>query len=125
MTHVQQPGELIPALAAAYQTGQVENMVKLYEPDAVVIDKEGAEHRGHDAITRQFAELLALRGTMTSNNRYTIVHGENALLSAEWKIEYKDANGAPQVVSGRSAEVAHRQTDGRWLYTVDHPAGGQ
>lgn len=125
MTGVREPGDLIPALAAAYQTGQVENMVALYEPDAVLLNPDGAEHRGHDAITQEFAGLIALNGIMTSINRYTVVHGDSALLSAEWRIDYEDANGAPMMVGGRSAEVAHRQADGRWLYTMDHPIGGQ
>ena len=125
MTDVHQPGDLIPALAAAYQTGRVESLLELYEPGAVLVDKDGAEHRGSDAIARELAGLVALGGTMMSANRYTLVHGEHALLSAEWRVESQDANGAPLVVSGRSAEVARRQADGRWLYVVDHPFGAE
>ena len=88
-------------------------------------DKAGAEHRGRDAIARELAGLVALGGTMTSTNRYTIVHGDIALLSAEWRVESQDANGAPMVTSGRDTELARRQADGRWLYVVDHPFGGQ
>ena len=123
MMDLHQPGDLIPAFAAAYQTGRVEGLLELFEPDAMAVGKDGAEHRGHDAIARELAGLVALGGAMTSINRYTIVQGEIALLSADWKVESQDANGAPLVVSGRSAEVARRQADGRWLYIVDHPFG--
>ena len=124
MTNVQQPADLIPAFAAAYPRG-VESLLELYEPDAVVSDKAGAEHRGRDSIARELAGLVALGGAMTSRNRYTIVHGDIALLSAEWSVASKDVNGAPMVTSGRDTELARRQADGRWLYLVDHPFGGQ
>ena len=123
MTDLKTPGDLIPALAAAYNEGRIESVLKLYEPDAVMVDKDGAEHRGRAALAEQFEGLLALKGTMTGKIRYELVHGDIALLSNEWRIQTKDEKGAPLVVSGRSAEVARRQADGRWLYIIDHPFG--
>ena len=123
MTDLQKPGDLIPALAAAYNEGRIESLLKLYDPDAVVVDKDGAEHRGREAVAQQLEVLLALKGTMTGKIRYELVYGDFALLSNEWRVQTKDDKGAPLVVSGRSAEVARRQADGRWLYVVDHPTG--
>ena len=123
MTKVQQAADIIPAFAAAFHERKVESLLKLYEPDAVVIDKDGAEHRGHEAIARELAGLVALGGKMTSTNRYTLVQGDLALLSAAWSVEGKGADGAALTVSGRSSEVARRQSDGSWLYVLDHPFG--
>lgn len=123
MTDLQKPGDLIPALAAAYNEGRMESLLKLYEPDAVWVDKDGAEHRGQKAVAQQIEGLLALKGTMTGKIRYELVSGDLALLSNEWRVQTKDEKGEPLVVSGRSAEVARRQADGRWLYVIDHPMG--
>lgn len=123
MADVTRPADINPAFAAAYNVGRVEGFVALYEPGAVVVDRHGAEHRGHEAIAHDLAGLLSLGGTMTSTNRYALVQGDLALLSADWSIETEDGRGAPLVVSGRSAEIARRQPDGRWLYIVDHPFG--
>ena len=123
MTNVQQAADLVQAFAAAYNAGRVEGLLDLHEPNALAVDKDGGEHRGHEALRRNLERLLTLGGTMTSVNRFTLVQGDVALLSAEWKVDSKDANGAPLIVSGRSAEVARRQADGRWLYIIDHPFG--
>ena len=123
MTNVQQAADLVQAFAAAYNAGRVEGLLDLHEPNALAVDKDGGEHRGQEALGRNLERLLALGGTMTSVNRFTLVQGDVALLSAEWKVDSKDANGAPLIVSGRSAEVARRQADGRWLYIIDHPFG--
>jgi ketosteroid isomerase-like protein len=122
-----QPADINPAFAVAYNAGRVDAFLALYEPDAVLVGRHGAEHRGQAAIARDLAGLLALGGTMTSANRYALVHasprGDVALLSADWRIETRGPDGAPLVVAGRSAEVARRQPDGRWLYIADHPFG--
>lgn len=123
MADVMRPADINQAFAAAYNARRVEGFLALYEPGSVVVDRHGAEHRGHDAIARDLAGLLSVGGTMASANRYALVHGDLALLNADWSIETRDADGAPLVVSGRSAEVARRQADGRWLYAVDHPSG--
>jgi ketosteroid isomerase-like protein len=123
MADVMRPADINPAFAAAYNAGPVEGLLALYEPDAVLVDRHGAEHLGHAAIARDLAGLLSLGGTMASANRYALVQGDLALLSADWRIETRDADGAPLVVSGRSAEIARRQADGCWLYVVDHPFG--
>lgn len=43
--------------------------------------------------------------------------GDLALLRADWELTTDD--GAV-VASGSSAELVHKQGDGRWLYVIDH-----
>lgn len=123
MAHVIRPADINAAFAAAYNAERPEGFLGLYEPDATIVDRHAAEHRGHEAILRELGGLASLGGTMTSTNRYALVSGEMALLSADWTIETRNPAGAPLTISGRSAEVARRQPDGRWLYVLDHPFG--
>lgn len=123
MPHVTRPDDFIEAFAENYNAGRLEDLVELFEPDAVAVDENGVEYRGHDRLRLNLAGLLALDGTMTFTKRYTLVQGEIALLSADWGIETQNSDGAPPTVSasGRSAEAVRRQADGRWLYIFDHP----
>ncbi len=57
---------------------------------------------------------------MTSLNNFCVIHGDVALLRADWKLVASDGN---VIVSGSSAEVVRKQPDGRWLYVIDHAAG--
>ncbi|MCV9910401.1 hypothetical protein OIV19_22725 [Brucella sp. HL-2] len=57
---------------------------------------------------------------MTSRNNFCVIHGDLALLRADW--ELRAADGII-VASGSAAEVIRKQADGRWLYIIDHAAG--
>ncbi|MGI8765828.1 MAG: YybH family protein [Gemmatimonadaceae bacterium] len=76
MQAVLQPADINPAFTAAYSAGRIEGFLALYKPDAVLVDRHGAEHRGHDAIAHDLVGLIAFGGTITSTNRYALVHGQ-------------------------------------------------
>jgi ketosteroid isomerase-like protein len=108
------------AFAAAVSSGEVENLLVLYEPDALLAPEPGKRARGHAEIRAALGHLLALGGTMESRNNYCLEVGELALLQGEWTLTGKAPDGTPFEVSSRTAEVVRRQPDGSWLYVVDH-----
>jgi hypothetical protein len=89
--------------------GDVEGLVALYEPDAVVAFPKGRMTIGTDAIRTVYRELLAGRPTFTGTGQPAIVNGDLALTST-------------RTASGATVEIAHRQPDGTWLWTIDQPA---
>jgi uncharacterized protein (TIGR02246 family) len=114
------PGEMNAAFAAAVNSGDVENLVALYEPDALLAPEPGRRARGHDEIRAALQHLLALGGTMDSRNNYCMEVGDLALLQGEWKLTGEAPDGAPFEVTSRTAEIVRRQADGSWLYVADH-----
>jgi ketosteroid isomerase-like protein len=60
-----------------------------------------------------------MKGRMTLRSRYAIEAGDLAILSNEWTYTAGD-----QTMSAVTAEVARRQTEGGWLYVIDHPFAG-
>jgi ketosteroid isomerase-like protein len=56
---------------------------------------------------------------MKSTNNFCVVHGDLALLRADWELVGDDGR---IVAAGSSAEVVRKQSDGRWLYVIDHAA---
>jgi uncharacterized protein (TIGR02246 family) len=123
MAHITVPDDINATFAAAHNAGDVAALAQLYEPDAILIGVGNAERHGLDAIRAELGELIKLRGRMTSLNRYALVFEDIALLSADWRIETVKPDGSLLVIEGRSAEIARKQADGRWLYVVDHPWG--
>ncbi len=108
------------AFAAAVNSGDVENLVVLYEPDALLAPEPGKRARGHAEIRDALSHLLALGGTMESRNNYCMEVGDLALLQGEWTLVGTAPDGEPFEVTSRTAEVVRRQPDGSWLYVVDH-----
>lgn len=118
---VREPSRMNQAFAEAFNSRCVQNLLALYEPDAVLrVDGSGRELIGLSAIEQELARLLQAPGRMTSRNNFYLVQGDLALLRADWDLVTEDG---VVVVSGSSAEVVRRGPDGAWRYVIDHAAG--
>ena len=120
---VYKPEDMNRAFAEAFNSGNIENLVALYEPGAVLVPKPGQVVEGTQAIRTALQGLLALRGYMQSENQYALVHGDIALLRAKVHLAGIGADGARLEINNHTAEVVRRQPDGSWLYILDHPYG--
>lgn len=107
------PQELEPSLIARAGAGDVDGMVVLYEPGAVVAIGEGRLARGTDEIRALFAGLLAAGFVFEAGEQYpAVLNGRLALTSSRYP------NGT------FSSEVARQQDDGTWLWMIDCPTLG-
>jgi hypothetical protein len=108
------PQELEPLLIARAGAGDVDGMVALFEPDAVLAIGGGKVARGAAEIREFYANLLASGFVFHAGEQYpAILNGEFALTSSRYP------NGT------FSSEVAHRQQDGTWLWAIDCPTIGE
>lgn len=114
------PNEMNETFARAFNSRKLENLLALYEPDAVLlVDGSGSSAVGYDAIGNELAQLLQAPGVMVSKNNFCVVHGDIALLRADFVLR----DGGRLIASGSTAELVRRQVDGSWLYVIDHAAG--
>lgn len=105
-----QPEDLGLHFVERANRGDVEGLVALYEPDAVLALPDGKVARGHAEIRKAYEQLLASRPKFQAGEaRPTLLSGELALTSTRLD------NGAV------TAEVARRQPDGTWLWVIDDP----
>ena len=108
----------------AFNAGDLDGLMALYEPDAVMMPQPGAEPvKGTRAIRSALEGFLALKGTLELKTVHVIQHGDLALLRSAWRVTGTGPDGEPVEMSHRSAEVVHRQADGSWRYIIDHPFG--
>ena len=105
-----------PAFEAAFNRQDLEGLVALYTPDAVMARPDGSLATGLDAVRQELSGVLGTNGQMAMRTRYVMEAGDLALLSSEWTL-----TGGGQTMSAVSTEVARRQPDGGWLYVLDHP----
>ena len=118
---VTEPGQMNEAFAQAFNSRNIDNLLALYEVDAVLrVDGSERSLIGLDAIAGELQRLLQAPGTMTSRNNFCIQHSDVALLRADWELRTQDGF---IVASGSSAELVRRQSDGTWRYVIDHAAG--
>lgn len=105
-----QPEDLARFFTERANAGDVDGLVALYEPDAVLAFPSGRITIGREAIRQVYAELLAPGPTFAPGAQSPALrNGDLALTSSRL------ANG------NVTAEVARRQPDGTWLWTLDQP----
>ena len=102
------PQDLERLLIDRQHIGDVEGMVALFEPQAVVDCGEGRFLHGHHEIRRYFTEVVASgRKFARGAQQPALICGELALTSTRLP------DGSV------TAEVARRQGDGTWRWAID------
>ena len=106
---VMRPDQLFPTLCARLSAGDLEGVVALYEPDAMLELADGLV-RGRTQIREWYRRALKeIDPTFAGTARPTRQSAGVALTSA--------VLGDGSI----TAEVARQQADGSWLWTVDCP----
>jgi len=104
------PEDLARFFVARANAGDVDGLVALYERDAVLALPDGRRAEGRVAIRAFYQRLLADRPKFAAGDQQPALrNGDLALPSTRL------ASG------GATAEVAHRQADGTWLWLIDQP----
>jgi uncharacterized protein (TIGR02246 family) len=119
------PEEVDRLFAQALNAGDVDTLLSLYEPQAVLTPPDGNKPplTGHAAIREMLAGFVAAKPRMTLTPRLLSQSGDLALISAQWHVSMTGADGKPAEASGRSVELVRRQSNGNWLFVMDVPAG--
>ena len=119
------PEDMNAAFAEACNSGSLDNLLALYEPDAVLIQPNGNPLRGTEQIRIELENLLRQKGRMESRNVYCIRFEDIALLRGHFVLHAEGPDGSPIRMEARTSEIVRRQPDGSWRYIVDHPFGGE
>jgi uncharacterized protein (TIGR02246 family) len=103
------PNDLERLFLARANAGDVDGVLELYEPDAVLDPGDGDVRVGRERIRAFFVQLLADRPRFACDRQAPALRsGDFALTSS------RSANGDV------TAEVARRRPDGTWRWVVDH-----
>jgi uncharacterized protein (TIGR02246 family) len=117
------PEDIHKLFTAAFNSGNLEALMALYEPDAQLVPQPGQVTTGHEAIRQALQQFLALKGAMQITTRYVIRGDAIALLSGQWHLKGSGPDGKSVEMGGKSVEVARRRSTGEWLLVIDHPFG--
>ena len=120
---VTRPEDLYPALSEAYNTGDLEALVSLYDPKAAFVIKPGRVTESPAELRGAMQHLVALRGRLTVNPRTFIRSDDLVLVLGTFTLSGRRADGTAFERTSRFADVLRRQPDGRWLLAVDNPYG--
>jgi uncharacterized protein (TIGR02246 family) len=121
-----QPEQLHGLFDQAFNAADIEGLMALYEPGAVLIPQPGAISEGTDAIREALTWFLDRKGKITLDSRLVVQAGDLAYLANRWSLVGGTMpDGSPADMGATTAEVARRQPDGTWLYVLDNAWGDQ
>ena len=109
------PQELDALIQQAFNQGDLDAVMALYEPGAVFSNQQGELRSGSDAIRQEMAPFTAMKPDLKIEVTKVITAGEIAVMYSRWSMT------TPSQMSGQSVEVARRQQDGNWLFVIDDP----
>ncbi|MEU0539973.1 nuclear transport factor 2 family protein [Nocardia sp. NPDC005978] len=105
-----EPNDLGKFFIERANAGDVDGLVALYEPDAVLAFPPGSVATGHAEIRKVYEQFVAAAPVLVPGRQHPqLVSGDVALTACT-------------LDSGEvTVEVARRQPDGSWLWAVDQP----
>ena len=114
------PEDLYPALAAAYNAGDLDSLIALYDPSAVYVIKAGRVTNGRAELRAALQRLIDLRGNLTIHP-HSFVGSDNVMLVlGSFTFSGVRRDGTPVKRESRFADVLRRQPDGGWLLAIDN-----
>ena len=118
------PEDVYPALGEAYDAGDLEAMLALYDPKAVFVIKPGRVTEGPAELRAALQFLIDLRGRLTVHPHSFVRSDDVVLVVGTFTLTGRRRDGTPVERTARFADVLRRQPDGRWLIAVDNGAAG-
>jgi uncharacterized protein (TIGR02246 family) len=107
---------------AAFNDGDLDALVDLFEPRAVLVPSPEQSAHGRDQIRVALQAYLAARPTIRIQTTAVVETAEGVgLTSGKWNLKGTGPDGQPLEMAGVGAEVFRRQEDGRWLFVIDNP----
>ena len=115
------PERLHRSFRDAFNRGDLDSIVELYELRAVLV-RAGGSVQGIESIREAYRGILAMRPTMELRTLAVNRAGDLAMLHGKWILHGTGADGSPIRTEGRNTETARLQPDGRWLFVIDNPS---
>ena len=106
-----EPNDLARYFIERANAGDVDGLVALYEPDAVLAFPPGNLATGHGEIRKVYEQFLSAAPVLSPGRQHP------ALVSGDLALTASTLTTGELVV-----EIARRQPDGSWLWAADQPS---
>jgi ketosteroid isomerase-like protein len=113
---------VIPALVERFNSGQISEMMSLYE-GAVLVEDDGHTITDSDEVAAALEHDIKLGLPLQAKARHVNVNGDIAQIVVDWALDGTGPDGRHLHVAGTAADVARRGADGRWRYAIDNRLG--
>lgn len=117
-----EPGQVALAFERAFNSGSLEAMRRLFEPDAMRVLAPGQYVAGEEmwaAAGRSLPQRLPIKLSV----RHIYPVGDTALMICDYVHEGTGPDGTYQRIEGTAADILRRGADGVWRCLISNPSG--
>jgi ketosteroid isomerase-like protein len=119
-----EPEQIHRLFEQAFNADDLDGLMALYEPEAVLVPQPGAVVEGSAAVRESLRWFLDRKGRITLDTKLVLRVGDLTYMSNRWSLTGGTMpDGSPAELGATTAEVARRQPDGSWLYVIDNAWG--
>src|SRR5919106_651500 len=116
-----EPEQIHRLFEQAFNAGDLEGLMALYEPEATLVPQPGAVAGGSPPIRESLRWFLDRKGRITLDTKLVLRVGDLAYLSNRWSLTGGTMpDGSPAELGATTAEVVRQQPDGTWRLVIDN-----
>lgn len=117
------PEEVLRSVTECINTGNLDSLMMLYEPDACFASQPGHFTKGRESIRQSMQGFVDMRGNLESKIKRVFQTSDLALVISEWSFSGTGPDGNSVNLASIATDVLRQQSDGTWRVIIDNPWG--
>jgi uncharacterized protein (TIGR02246 family) len=117
------PEEVLHSFVESMNTGNIESLIMLYEPEACFAFQPGQNVTGQQGIRQSLQEFVNMKGRLEAKVKRVLQTSDLTLVISEWSFNGTGTDGNSTNLTGTATDVLHQQSDGTWRIVIDNPWG--
>lgn len=117
------PEEVLSSVVEGINTGNIDSLIVLYEPEACFTPKPGQVVKGQRNIRQNLQGFIDMKGRLKSKVKRVLQANDLALVISEWSFDGTGIDGKTVNLASTATDVLHQQSDGTWRIVIDNPWG--
>ena len=117
------PEEVEVLFIKHFNSGQIDEMLTLYEDDVTTVVEPGKVLHGKDAVRKNLERYVHMKPQITVEPQKVVKTSDIAILYSKWTLRGQDEKGEFVELDGLSQDVMRKQADGTWLCVIDNAFG--
>lgn len=117
------PEDVIPSLVERFNSGDINNQMALYAPEAVFVANDGRLVTDREEIAAIIGRDIKLGLSLETKVRHVFTAGDTAQIILDWSIDGIGPDGTEVHLGGSACDIVRRGADGFWRYIIDNNQG--